>query len=84
MRGLGSLSDAEGKAATAAINHMDTSTTKEAFLAALSEYETIVNQGLTKAKARLSNGLPTNGLPDGWSQEEYDVLTPEEKAQLSQ
>jgi hypothetical protein len=59
MRGLGSLSDAEGAAATRAVARMDTSTSRKAFDEALSDYEKIVKQGHNKAAKRL--GLPDYG-----------------------
>jgi hypothetical protein len=58
LRGMGSLSDAEGRAATAAINRMDTSTSEGAFNAALDDYERIVRQGLARARAHLSGQFP--------------------------
>jgi len=60
MRGLGSLSNAEGDAATRAISRMDTATSKEAFLKAVDDYEKIVTQGMARAKARLANPSATN------------------------
>lgn len=66
MRGLGSLSDAEGSAATAAINRMDVSTSEEAFDSALNDYEQIVKQGLARSQGylnRQSNGTPTQTQP---------------------
>jgi hypothetical protein len=66
MRGLGSLSDAEGAAATAAINRMDVSTSEEAFNAALDDYEKIVRQGLARSKSyatRANSGTPTQAQP---------------------
>lgn len=58
MRGLGSLSNAEGGAATAAVTRMNTATSEEAFNAALNDYETIIRQGMARAQARIqqSNG----------------------------
>ena len=53
MRGLGALSNNEGSAATAAVTRMNTAMTEDAFLAALSDYETIVRQGMEKAQALL-------------------------------
>lgn len=65
MRGLGALSEAEGKAATAAIARMDTSQTKEGFLKALQDYEEIVRRGAAKAEARASGNTSLN--PTGMS-----------------
>jgi hypothetical protein len=53
MRGLGSLSNAEGGAATAAVNRMNTATSEEEFNAALNDYEKIVRQGMARAQARI-------------------------------
>lgn len=53
MRGLGSLSNSEGGAATAAVNRMNTSTSEEEFNAALDDYEKIVRQGAARAQARI-------------------------------
>lgn len=60
MRGLGSLSNAEGGAATAAVNRMDTATSKGAFLSALDDYEKIIRQGMAKAQ---KNGAVPAGDP---------------------
>jgi hypothetical protein len=65
MRGLGSLSNAEGGAATAAITRMNTSTSTPAFLDALSDYEKIIKQGMSRAQSRLDNPSATN--PSGSS-----------------
>lgn len=59
MRGLGSLSNAEGGAATQAITRMNTATSKDAFLKALSDYEAIVVRGMERAQARLNTDGPT-------------------------
>ncbi|MBY3073396.1 hypothetical protein HFO71_24075 [Rhizobium laguerreae] len=53
MRGLGSLSNAEGATATAAVARMDTATSEEEFNAALNDYEKIVKQGAARAQARI-------------------------------
>lgn len=50
MRGLGALSNTEGAAATSAVTRMDTATSKDAFLKALSDYRKIVQQGIDRAK----------------------------------
>jgi hypothetical protein len=63
MRGLGSLSNAEGTAATAAINRMNTATSKEGFLDAVSDYEKVVKQGVARAQTRLSNPTATTIPP---------------------
>lgn len=53
MRGLGSLSNAEGGAATAAVTRMNTATSEEAFNAALDDYEKIIRQGMNRAQSRI-------------------------------
>lgn len=53
LRGMGALSNAEGQTATRAISRMDTATSKEEFLAALSDYERVVKQGRDRAMSRL-------------------------------
>jgi hypothetical protein len=58
MRGLGTLSDAEGKSATAAIARLDTATSKEAFLKALDDYQTIIEQGKSRAQGYMPSGQP--------------------------
>jgi hypothetical protein len=65
MRGLGSLSNAEGGAATAAVNRMNTSTSEEEFNAALDDYEKIVRQGAARAQARLQQGGGQVQAPPG-------------------
>lgn len=59
MRGLGALSNNEGAAATSAVTRMDTATTKEAFLKALSDYRKIVNQGIDRARNNMK--APADG-----------------------
>jgi hypothetical protein len=58
MRGMGSLSNAEGQTATAAVNRMDTATSKEEFLSALADYEAVIKAGRDRAQKRLK---PTAG-----------------------
>jgi hypothetical protein len=53
MRGMGSLSNAEGQTATAAITRMDTATSEKEFNAALDDYERIVKLGRERAQKRL-------------------------------
>lgn len=52
MRGMGSLSNAEGQAATQAVTRMNTATSKEAFLKAVEDYESIVLKGVASAQRR--------------------------------
>lgn len=65
MRGLGSLSNAEGGAATAAVARMDTATSEEEFNAALSDYEKIVRQGMARAQARIQQSGGQVQAPPG-------------------
>lgn len=62
MRGLGSLSNSEGGTATAAVNRMNTATSKEAFLDAASDYRKVIDQGMKRSRARLANPSATNPL----------------------
>lgn len=55
LRGLGALSNAEGQTATAAVTRMNTALRKEDFLAALNDYEKVVNQGLQAAQGRIQS-----------------------------
>ena len=71
MRGMGALSDAEGKKASDAVARMDTSTSEQAFDAALNDYEAIVKQGMARAQNRASGQFgvqpipaPQGGAPD--------------------
>ena len=59
MRGMGSLSNAEGDAATRAVNRINTATSTDAFLDALSDYQTIVQQGIERAKRNINEGAIT-------------------------
>ncbi|MEK1933755.1 MAG: hypothetical protein AAAC47_29025, partial [Pararhizobium sp.] len=65
MRGLGSLSNAEGGAATAAVNRMNTATSEPEFNAALDDYEKIVRQGAARAQQRLQQGGGQVQAPPG-------------------
>lgn len=66
MRGLGSLSNAEGGAATAAVTRMNVATSEEEFMAALDDYEKIVRQGYARAASKLSGGVGgANPAPAG-------------------
>ncbi len=53
LRGMGALSNAEGQTATRAISRMDTATSKEEFLAALSDYERVVKAGRERAASKI-------------------------------
>lgn len=54
MRGLGSLSNAEGQTATAAVTRMNTALSKDDFLKAVADYEAIIRRGVKKAQDRLA------------------------------
>jgi hypothetical protein len=58
MRGLGSLSNAEGQTATAAVTRMNTASSEGAFKKALADYRRIVMLGRARAEARLGGGQP--------------------------
>jgi len=90
MRGLGSLSNAEGTAATQAVTRMNTATSEEAFNAALADYRRIVTLGKQRAQARLGQtGAQSTapaadkpsaaGVPDGVDPSLWQMMTPEEK-----
>jgi hypothetical protein len=67
MRGLGSLSNAEGQTATQAVTRMNTATSQEAFLDALNDYEGVVKLGQERAAKRLQAPAPSGGAnSDGW------------------
>jgi hypothetical protein len=55
LRGMGALSNAEGQTATQAVTRMNTATSKEAFLKAVSDYRGIIELGRQKAQARISS-----------------------------
>jgi hypothetical protein len=65
MRGLGSLSNAEGGAATAAVTRMNTATSEEAFNAALDDYEKIIKQGMARAQGRIQQSGGQVQAPPG-------------------
>ena len=71
MRGMGSLSNAEGQTATAAITRMDTATSEKEFDAALADYEEIVKLGRDRAAKRLKAPAEAGDAPapgdDGWT-----------------
>jgi hypothetical protein len=64
LRGMGSLSNAEGQTATRAISRMDTATSTPAFLDALADYEAIVRVGRERAAARLQAPAAGTAAPD--------------------
>ena len=76
LRGMGSLSNAEGQTATAAITRMDTSTSEEEFNAALADYEEIVKLGRDRAAKRLKAPAEASAPVAITSDEEYEALPP--------
>lgn len=62
LRGMGALSNAEGQTATRAISRMDTATSKEEFLAALDDYERVVQQGRERAAGKLTEAPPSGAV----------------------
>ena len=56
LRGMGSLSNAEGDTATKAVTRLNTATSKEEFLSALGDYRKIVQMGRQRAAARIPGG----------------------------
>lgn len=73
MRGLGALSNNEGQAATQAITRMDTATSKEGFMRALSDYRSIIERGVTRAKERLAR-MGGGGAPGASAGSGYTVI----------
>ncbi len=58
LRGMGALSNAEGQTATAALARLDTATSEGEFLAALADYEKIVQMGRERAAKRIKSEEP--------------------------
>lgn len=54
LRGMGSLSNTEGDTATKAVTRMNTATSEEAFMEALTDYERIIDQGIANARAKIA------------------------------
>lgn len=63
MRGLGALTETEGRAATQAVTRMNRALTKEAFLEALKDYENIMERGLAVTRAQAQIGQQPAGAP---------------------
>lgn len=66
MRGMGSLSNAEGQTATAAVTRMNTATSEQAFRKALADYREVIQRGLSKAQQRLGIAPSSAPADDGW------------------
>lgn len=73
LRGMGSLSNAEGSAATAAVTRMDTATSKEGFLSALRDYRKIVQQGMDRARGKKGSLSPNRPISE-MTDEELEAL----------
>lgn len=58
LRGLGAMSEQEGKAATASINRMNVATSEADFMAAVRDYEAIVRRAQAKAEALMAGKSP--------------------------
>jgi hypothetical protein len=56
MRGTGAISEAEGKAATAALNSMSTATSENDFKQAANDYARVIADGLSVARSNASLG----------------------------
>lgn len=67
MRGMGSLSDAEGKAAREASARLETAQSQEEFTKALGDLETLVRKGLSTAYAKAGQQQPSAPATGGWS-----------------
>jgi hypothetical protein len=76
MRGLGSLSNAEGQTATAAVTRMNTSLSKDDFLKAVEDYEAIIRRGVERAKSKqrpaATSANPNAVVVDGFTIEAVD------------
>jgi hypothetical protein len=76
MRGLGSLSNAEGQTATAAVTRMNTALSKEDFLKAVDDYEKIIRRGVERAKSKMAppvgSANPNAVVVDGFTIEAID------------
>ena len=56
LRGTGSITEIEGKKATAAKTRMDLSTSEKDYIEAAEEFKTILKRGIEREKARLKSG----------------------------
>jgi hypothetical protein len=85
MRGMGALSNAEGETATKAVTRMNTATSEGEFLAALADYEKLVNKARATAQKRLQPQAPAASpqvTPTAPADDIPTVNTPEEAAAL--
>lgn len=85
LKGMGALSDTEGRAARDAVAALDTAQSEDAFLAALSDYERIVSAALERAQrsSRPAGGNPFAGMTnDQFGALDLSTLTPEQIDQL--
>lgn len=75
MRGMGSLSNAEGQAATQAVTRMNTSTSTQAFLKALDDYEGIVQSGIDRARSKLGQSSASQVAPSAGAVRVFNPAT---------
>jgi hypothetical protein len=74
LRGMGSLSNAEGSTATSAVTRMNAATSEAEFMDALDDYEKIIDQGIQRAQSKVpttaeqpnSNGVNTTSQGVQW------------------
>jgi hypothetical protein len=74
LKGGGAITEVEGQKATQAILRMNRAQSEDEFMKAADEYRTIINNGITRAKAKAGVTPPDTvpGAPagDGWGVEE--------------
>lgn len=70
LKGGGAITDFESKKAEEAMIRLNTAQTEEDFIAALDQFNTMVQQGLQKLEAQVSGasggGRPAGGATNGW------------------
>ncbi len=77
LKGGGQITEVEGKKATDAISRMNTASSEDEFKKAATEFKTVINAGLQRARMRAgvagSQAAPASApaLPDGWSVQEH-------------
>lgn len=76
LRGMGSLSNAEGDTATKAVTRLNTATSKEEFLSALRDYRQIVQIGKDRAASRL--GPQAQPIPQPMSVPDVSTMSDED------
>jgi hypothetical protein len=88
---IGNVSDFEERLLTSSIAALDNAQSTEDFQTALdavvlhtNNLKKIINEDATRRDPRNKKAAKSEGsLPDGWSQEEFDALTPAEKKELT-